>query len=186
MPIKFRIPSIKVDKYPDNSRLVTISSSINFFLFSIKSIDSIDCNRLLTLSIANVRQWHTRLRLVCHRLTELPRARSSLATEPHTHRISRDWPSVRTYASTDCTGGVGETIKRKGGVSWQIHIFYIGHSQYGQLIAVKNRIATDQYPMTISWGHVSTHRGNVIFLEAVRQPVNRPFYICVLSALAFE
>ena len=31
--------------------------------------------------------------------------------------LSRDWPSVRTYASTDCTGGVGETIKRKGGVS---------------------------------------------------------------------
>ena len=24
---------------------------------------------------------------------------------------------VRTYASTDCTGGVGETSKRKGGVS---------------------------------------------------------------------
>ena len=24
---------------------------------------------------------------------------------------------VRTYASTDCTGWVGETIKRKGGVS---------------------------------------------------------------------
>ena len=23
----------------------------------------------------------------------------------------------RTYASTDCTGGVGETVKRKGGVS---------------------------------------------------------------------
>ena len=35
--------------------------------------------------------------------------------------LSRDWPSVRTYvrtyASTDCTGGVGETIKGKGGVS---------------------------------------------------------------------
>ena len=35
--------------------------------------------------------------------------------------LSRDLPSVRTYirtyASTDCTGGVGETIKRKGGVS---------------------------------------------------------------------
>ena len=35
--------------------------------------------------------------------------------------LSSDWPSVRTYertyASTDCTGGVGETIKRKGGVS---------------------------------------------------------------------
>ena len=31
--------------------------------------------------------------------------------------LSRDWPSVRTYASTVCTGRVGETIKRKGGVS---------------------------------------------------------------------
>ena len=30
--------------------------------------------------------------------------------------LSRDWPSVHTYASTDCTGGVGETMKRKGGV----------------------------------------------------------------------
>ena len=28
-----------------------------------------------------------------------------------------DRACVRTYASTDCTGGVGETIKRKGGVS---------------------------------------------------------------------
>ena len=31
--------------------------------------------------------------------------------------LSRDGPSVRTYASTDCTGRVGETIKKKGGVS---------------------------------------------------------------------
>ena len=31
----------------------------------------------------------------------------------------------------------------------------------------QNRIATDQYPMTISWAHVSTHRGDVIYLEAV-------------------
>ena len=31
--------------------------------------------------------------------------------------FSRDLPSVRTYSSTDCMGGVGETIKRKGGVS---------------------------------------------------------------------
>ena len=31
------------------------------------------------------------------------------------HVINRAY--VRTYASTDCTGGVGETIKRKGGVS---------------------------------------------------------------------
>ena len=28
-----------------------------------------------------------------------------------------DQAYVRTYASTDCTGGVGEAIKRKGGVS---------------------------------------------------------------------
>ena len=31
------------------------------------------------------------------------------------HVIDRAY--VRTYASTDCTGRVGETIKRKGGVS---------------------------------------------------------------------
>ena len=36
-------------------------------------------------------------------------------------------------------------------VSWQIHIFYIGHSQYGQLTAVKTR-----YPLSgITW----TYRG---------------------------
>ena len=51
---------------------------------------------------------------------------------------------VRTYASTDCTGRVGETIKRKGGVSQaclgkstsfilDIHNMSIG----GQLTAVK-------------------------------------------------
>ena len=50
---------MKVDKYLDNSRLVTIFSSINFFPFSIKSVDFIDCYRMLSiidLSIANVRQ----------------------------------------------------------------------------------------------------------------------------------
>ena len=31
------------------------------------------------------------------------------------HEIDRAY--VRTYASTDCTAGVGEAIKRKGGVS---------------------------------------------------------------------
>ena len=48
---------------------------------------------------------------------------------------------VRMYASTDCTGGVGETLKRKGGVSraclGKFYICYIGDSQYGQLAAVK-------------------------------------------------
>ena len=80
---------------------------------------------------------------------------------------------MRTYASTDCTGGVGPGDSQKegrgvSGVSWQVHIFYIGHSQYGQLTAVKKWIATDQYPMTISQAHVSTHRDDVIYLEAVR------------------
>ena len=36
----------------------------------------------------------------------------------------------------------------------------------------QNRIATDQYPMTIWRAHVSTHGGDVIYLEAVRWPVN--------------
>ena len=71
--------------------------------------------------------------------------------------------------------GVGETIKRKGGVSqaclanphlvyWTFTIWSIDSSQ--------NRIATDQYHMTISRAHVSTHRGDVIYLEAVRWPEN--------------
>ena len=85
---------------------------------------------------------------------------------------------VRTYASTDCTGGVGETIKRKGGVSqaclgkstsliWDFRTFTIW-----SIDSCQKRIATDQYPMTISRAHVSTHRGDVIYLEAVRWPVN--------------
>ena len=41
--------------------------------------------------------------------------------------------------------------------------FYIGHSQYGQ-----SRIAIEQCHMTILRAHVSTHRGDVIYLEALR------------------
>ena len=70
-------------------------------------------------------------------LARLPR------TEPHTHRIRSTsfrlvvtWLIERTYLSIDCTGGVGETNKRKG-MPWQIHISFIGHSQYGRLAAVK-------------------------------------------------
>ena len=76
-----------------------------------------------------------------------PRARSARGTEHHTHGIWSTsfrsvvtWLTERTYACTDCTGRVGETINRKGGVSqasWQVLIFYIWHSQYGQLTAVK-------------------------------------------------
>ena len=45
------------------------------------------------------------------------------------------------YVSTDCTGRVGGDYQKEGrgisDVSWQIHIFYVGHLQYGQLTAVK-------------------------------------------------
>ena len=60
-------------------------------------------------------------------IARLLRARRTRGTEFDTHRLwstsfrlvvtVNDRAYVRTYASTDCTGGVGETIKRKGGVS---------------------------------------------------------------------
>ena len=63
-----------------------------------------------------------------HIIAGLPRAQSARWTEPHTHRIWSTsfhlvvmWLTERTYASTDCKGGVGETIKREGGVS-QAHL----------------------------------------------------------------
>ena len=47
----------------------------------------------------------------------------------------------RAYASIDCTGGGRGDYQKDGRydskVPWQIHIFYIGHLQYGQLTAVK-------------------------------------------------
>ena len=56
-------------------------------------------------------------------------------TEPHTHGTT-SWLvgcHVINRASTDCKGGV----RGVSGVSWQVHIVYIGHSQNGQLAAVK-------------------------------------------------
>ena len=47
---------------------------------------------------------------------------------------------------------------------WTFTIWSIGSCQ--------NRIAIDQYHMTILRAHMSTHRGDVIYLEAVRWPVN--------------
>ena len=75
---------------------------------------------------------------------------------------------VRTYASTGCTGGVGETIKRKGGVSQACLSKSTSFIYIWSIESCQNRIATDQYPMTVSRDHVSTHRGDVIYLEAVR------------------
>ena len=89
--------------------------------------------------------------------------------------LSRDWPSVRTYASTDCTGRVGETIKKKGGCLRRVlaspHLLYRTFTIWS-IDSCQNRIATDQYPMTILRAHVSTHWGDQIYLEAVRWPVN--------------
>ena len=77
----------------------------------------------------------------------------------------------RAYASTDCTGGVGVTIKRKEGCLRHVlaspHVLYCTFTIW-LIDSCQNRIATDQYPMSISRAHVSTHRGDVIYLEAVR------------------
>ena len=75
------------------------------------------------------------------------------------------------YASTDCTGEVAKTIKSKGWVSQACigkstsFILNIHNMVNWQL---SSRIATDQYHMNISRAHVSTHRGDVIYLETVR------------------
>ena len=56
----------------------------------------------------------------------LPRAKRAWSRAPYSWNMVNlfsfgchvtDRANVRTYASTDCTGRVGETIKRKGGVS---------------------------------------------------------------------
>ena len=64
------------------------------------------------------KSWHPTWNIV---IAGLPRARSTRGTEPHTHGIwSTSFRVVVTWltvTSTDCTGRVGETIKRKGGVS---------------------------------------------------------------------
>ena len=76
---------------------------------------------------------------------------------------------VRTYASTDCTGGVEEAIKRKGGCLRRVlasaHLLRRTLTIWS-IDSCQNRIATDQYPMTISRAHVSIHRGDVIYLAA--------------------
>jgi len=64
----------------------------------------------------------------------------------------------RAQASTDCMGGLGETINRKGRVS-QVCLgkstpFILNlHNMVND--SCQNKIATDQYHMTISRVHVS-------------------------------
>ena len=77
---------------------------------------------------------------------------------------------VCTYASTDCTGREGETIKRKGGVSQACLSKSTSFTLFTiwSIDSCQNRIATDQYHIAISGAHVSTHQGDVSYLEAVR------------------
>ena len=78
------------------------------------------------------------------------------------HKIDRAYlrTYVHTYASTDCMGGVGEIIKgREGclrGVWASTHLQYRTFTIWS-IDSCQNRIATDQYPMTILRAHVSTH-----------------------------
>ena len=78
--------------------------------------------------------------------------------------LSRNWSSVRVYR---LYGSVGETMKRKGGVSQaclgKSKSFILDlHNMVND--SCQNRIATDQYHMTIFLAHVSTHRGDMIYL----------------------
>ena len=77
----------------------------------------------------------------------------------------------RTYASTDCTGRVGETIICTFTI-WSIDSY-------------QNGIATDKHHMTTLWAHVSTHRGEVIYLEDVIDLIDRGLKSPVLVARVF-
>ena len=173
MPIKFRRPSIKVDKYPDNSRLVIIFSSTNFLLFLIKSIDFIDCYRML--SIIDLIDCKSQA------VTHSPSARlPPFSGAPKRvnlfsfgcHVIDRAY--VRTYVRVYRLygWGRGDYQKRGSGVMANPHLLYWAFTIWS-IDTCQNRIAADQYHMTISRAHVSTHRGDVIYLEAVRWPVHR-------------
>ena len=80
-------------------------------------------NRVIS-SLASLVIWlrTPTLQISSRVLAGLPRARRQRQSpilmeygQPLFFWLSRDWPSVRTYASTDCTGGVGETINGREG-----------------------------------------------------------------------
>ena len=181
MPIKFRIPVIKVDKYPDNSRLVTIFSSINFFLFSVKSIDFIDCYRMLPIidfidckCQAVTHSPSARLPPFSGAPTRAKRACDSAILIKYGQPLSFschviDWAYLRTnvHVYRLYGWGRGDYQKEGRGSLANPHLLYWAFTMWS-IDSCQNRIATDQYHMTISRAHVSTHRGNVIYLEAVR------------------
>ena len=110
----------------------------------------------------------------------LPRARSARGTEPHTHGI---WSTSLRLVVTWLTErarlqivrvGLGRVSKGREGCLSRVlaspHLAYWTFTKWS-IDSCQNRIATDQYHMSISRAHVSTHRGDVIYLEVVRWPV---------------
>ena len=96
---------------------------------------------------------------------------------------------VRTYVRVYRLYGYGRgDYQQEGrgvsGVLASPHLLYMTFTIWS-IDSCQNRIATDQYPMTISRTHVWTHRGDVIYLEAVHWPVNcftrsRPMFNLIL------
>ena len=84
--------------------------------------------------------------------------------------LSRDWPSVRTYASTDCTGGVGETIKRKGGVPQAC----LGKSTSFTL-NINNMVNWRLSKQDSHWPLSHDHRRQIVFLLALSGDVSLSF-----------
>ena len=80
---------------------------------------------------------------------------------------------LRTYASTDCPGGVGDTIKGREGCLRRVlanpHLLYLTFKIWS-IDSCQNRIATDRSHVSTHMRSVSetTHRGDGIYLEAVR------------------
>ena len=96
-------------------------------------------------------------------------------------RLVVTWLTERTYASTDCTGGVGETIKGKGGVSQAC----LGKStsMLWSIDSFQNRVSADKYHLTVSRAQVSTNRDQVFFCSYRWQVTS--FQIIAGSSLIF-
>ena len=77
---------------------------------------------------------------------------------------------IRTYASTDCTGGVGETIKRKGGVPQAC----LGKSTSFTL-NINNMINWRLSKQDSHWPVSQDHRRQIVFLLALSGDVSLSF-----------
>ena len=88
-------------------------------------------------------------------------------------RLVFTWLTERTYVLVYRLYGWGRGNYQKKGrsVSGVSHLLHWTFTIWS-IDSCQNKIATDQYHMTISRAHVSTHRGDVIYLKAVRWPVN--------------